>query len=142
MSSYFTNEAALDFPGVHSLLDLTRHCIEVRTEEGAELQLVIERPRVTSTAGLAASVEASLAERRRSLRGFELLSITEREYPDVSGMEIRVTYIDKERGPLFVHEFRCLIERTELVYQCSCRMPFASACDTWLMTTLQTLRRR
>lgn len=141
MTSYFTNEAALDFPNVHSLVDTTRQHVEIRTEEGAELQLVIER-KAAWTAGLAASIEASTAERRRSLRGFELLSVTAREYTDISGTEVRFTYIDKDRGPLFVHAFHCVIDRTELSYQCSCRMPHAAACDQWLMTALQTLRRR
>ena len=142
MTSYFCNEAAIELPNVYGLVDLTRQCLEIRTEDGADLQLVIERPRPTANPSVAASVEASVAERRRSLRGFELLSAIEREYPEVTGTEVRVTFIDKERGPLFAHEFHCLIDRTQLVYQCSCRMPYAAICDQWMQTTLLSLKRR
>lgn len=142
MTSYFCNEAVLELPSVYGLVDLTRQCLEVRTEEGADIQLVIERPRVAANFQLATYIDASLAERRRSLRGFEILSTTPREYPDIVGTEIRVTYIDRERGPLFVHEFQCVIDRTHLVYQGSCRMAHAGACDQWMQTTLHYLRRR
>lgn len=142
MTSYFCNEAALELPGVYSLVDVTRHCLEIRTEEGAELQFVIERPRNPQQLAVAAAVEASVAERRRSLRGFELLSLGEREYQDLSGVEVRATYIDRERGPLFLHELHCQLDRTQLVYQGTCRMPFAAACDQFMFTTLGTLRRR
>ncbi len=142
MISYFCNEAVLQLHDLHSLVDLTRQCLELRTEQGAELQLVIERGRPTPSTSVAASVESSVAERRRSLRGFELLSAREREYPEVTGTEVRLTYIDKDRGPLFVHEFHCTIDTRPVVYQGSCRVAHATACDEWMQTTLHYLKLR
>lgn len=140
MNPYYCNEAVLQLPEVHSLVDLTRQNLQLVTQEGVELSLVIERSRPSTT--LAAAVEASLAERKRSLRGFELASLTDREYPEVVGKEARVTYVDKDRGPLFFHEFHCVINGTLVVYSCSCRLALATACDAWMQTMLQYLKLR
>ena len=140
MIPYYCNEAVLQLPNVHTLLDQTRQCLEIVTVEGTELQLVIERARLTPNATLSSAVEASIAERRRSLRGFELASLVEREFPEIVGVEARVTFVDKERGPLFVHEFHCVIEQVRISYLASCRLAHAAACDVWMHTMLQHLR--
>lgn len=142
MTYYFCNEAVLQLPKLHSVVDLTRQCLEIRTEDGAELQFVIERARPVANVTLAASVEASLAERRRSLRGFDLASVNEREYPDISGIEARMTYIDRDRGPLFAYEFHCVLDGKQTTFQGSSRMPHAAACDEWMQTTLHHLKLR
>ncbi|MFO0619538.1 MAG: hypothetical protein U0414_43525 [Polyangiaceae bacterium] len=82
---------------------------------------MIERPKASRrTRASRCAVEASARRaRRRAFRGFELLSAIERAISGGDGgTEVRVTFIDKERGPLFAHEFHCLIDRTQLVYQC------------------------
>ena len=141
MTTYHSNEAILQLPNlIRPVVDLTRHCLQVVTEEGAELQLVIERSHATTS--LSAALEADLAERRRSLRGFELASVTEREYPEVMGSEVRSTFVEKERGPVFAHEFHCVIGGTHVAYACSCRLAQAAACDAWMQTMLHYLRLR
>lgn len=142
MISYFCNEAVLQLEDVYSLVDRTRQQLEIVTESGVELQLVIERTPMTSTTTLASAVEASISERRRSLRGFELLSATQREYPAVIGTEARLTYIDKERGPLFHHEFHCVIDRSLIAYVGSCRLAHAAACDPWMQSALHSIKLR
>jgi hypothetical protein len=142
MTPYYCNDAVLELHNVHSLVDLTRQCLEIVTGEGAELQLVIERVVMTPNVTLAAAVEARLAERRRSTRGFEILSVANRDYSEVSGSEVRMTFIDKDRGPLFFHELHFEIERTRVGYIGSCRLAQAAACDQWMQATLQTLRLR
>lgn len=140
MIPYYCNDAVLQLHNVHSLVDLTRQCLEIVTGEGAELQLVIERVRMTPNVSLAASVEASLAERGRSLRGFELVSVTQRDYSEVTGTESRLTFLDKDRDSLFLHEFHYEVERTWI--HGSCRLAHAAACDEWMQTTLQYLKLR
>lgn len=142
MIPYYCNDAVLELHNVHSLLDLTRQCLEIVTGEGAELQLVIERMAMTPNVTLAAAVEARLAERRRSTRGFEIVSVANRDYSEVSGSEARMSFIDKDRGPLFFHEFHFEIERTRVSYIGSSRLAQAAACDQWMQGTLQTLRLR
>ena len=142
MIPYYCNEAMLELPNVRSLFDLTRQLLEIVTEDGAEIEFVIDRARVTPSQTLVAAVESSLAERRRSLRGFELVSFSECEYPDVIGVEARLSFIDKERGPRFVHEFHCVLGATRTRCQGSCRLAYATACDEWMQTTLQSLRPR
>ena len=142
MIYYLCNEAVLQLHELHSLVDLTRHCLEIRTEDGTDLQFVIERARPVANVSLAASVESSLAERRRSVRGFELVSVTEREYPDIAGLEARMTYIDSVRGPLFAYELHCVLDGTQVTFQGSSRMPHAAACDEWMQTTLRDLKLR
>lgn len=142
MNPYYCNDAVLQLHNVHSLVDATRQCLQIVTQDGAELELVIERLPLASSTTLAGAVEASLAERRRSLRGFELVSLTERDYPAVSGTEARFTYLDKERGPVFFHELHYELERTRVAYICRSRLAQAAACDHWMQTTLQDLRLR
>lgn len=140
MNVYHCDEAVLQLPNIHSLVDNTRQSLQLVTQEGVELTLVIERSRPNVPLG--AAVEASLAERKRSLRGFELVSLTDREYPEVVGKEARLTYVDKDRGPLFFHEFHCVINGVLVVYACSCRLALATACDAWIQTMLQYLKLR
>lgn len=142
MIPYYCNESMLQLPNVRSMVDLTRQFLELVTEEGAELELVIERVRMAENVSLAACVDATLAERKRSVRGFEIVSVTEREYPDVVGVEARLTYVDKERGPRFVHEFHCAPESMRLSYFGSCRLAQATACDQWMQATLESIKLR
>jgi len=142
MIPYYCNEAMLELHGVRSLVDRTRQLLEIVTEGGAEIELSIERLPLSPPATLAASVDARVAERRRSLRGFELLSTTEREYPSAIGLEVRSTFVDKERGPRFLHEFHCALDGTWMLWQGSCRLSHAAACDAWMQTTLQSLTLR
>lgn len=142
MILYFCNEAVLELHRVLGFVDLTRQCLELRTEDGTEITFVVERARPGASAPLATAVEASLAERRRSVRGFDLVSVTEREYPDLTGIEARMTYIDKDRGPIFVYELHSMLEGTKITFQGSSRLPHASACDEWMQTTLQKLKLR
>jgi hypothetical protein len=142
MNPYYCNDAVLQLQNVHSLRDRTRQCLEIVTQEGAQLELVVERLPMAAGATLAGEVDASIAERRRSVRGFELASVTARDYPEVSGTEARLTYFDKERGPVFFHELHYEVARTRVVYACRSRLSDAAVCDQWMQTTLQTLRLR
>ena len=142
MIPYYCNEAMLELADVRGLVDLTRHFLQVVTEAGVEIELTIERVRLQPSQSLAAAVESSLAERKRSLRGFQLVSSTECAYPDVSGVEARLTFVDKELGPRFVHEFHCAPDTTWIVDQGSCRLPHAAHCDAWMQTVVESLQLR
>ena len=142
MSSYYCNDAVLELHNLHSFVDLTRQYLQLVTRDGAELELVIERLPLARSTTLQAAVEASIAERKRSVRGFELVSVADRDYPEVSGTEVRITHLDKERGPQFFHELHYQLEGTRVVYSCRSRLAHANACDQWMQATLQTLRLR
>lgn len=139
MNSYYCNDVVLPLPNVQRVVDLSRHCLEIVTEEDAELQLVIERARPKPDVTLQAEVEKLVAERRRSWRGFELMSLTERSYADITGLEVRVNYVDKERGPLFVHEFHCMLGEARLTYVASCRLVHTAACGEWMNAMLEDI---
>jgi len=142
MTPYYCNEAMLELPKVASLVDLTRQFLQIVTEDGAEVELVIERARATAGQSLTSFVEAGLAQRRRSQRGFEIMSLTQREYPDVRGVEARLTFIDKEHGPRFVHEFHCALGSMWIAYQGTCRLAQATHCDEWMQTVVKSLKLR
>jgi len=142
MIPYHCNEATLLLPNVRSCVDLSRQRVEVVTEDGAEITLIIARALLTSALDLSASVEADVADRRRSLRGFELHSATEREYPELIGVEARLSFIDAQRGRLFHHEFHCVVEQLRMGYYAICRFEHAGQCDAWIETVLQNLRLR
>lgn len=142
MIPYDCNEAVLQLQGVHGLVDRTRQLLDIVTQEGVALELVIERQQLAPNVSLASTIEASLAERRRSLRGFEIVSATAREYPEVVGTEARLTYVHREKGPLFVHEFHCQLEQTRLGFIGTARLANAAACDQFMQTTLHYLKLR
>ena len=142
MIAYYCNEAVLQLPDVYRLVDLSRQQLEVITEAGVELQFVIERAPLSKGSTLAAAVLESISERKRSVRGFELLSTTEREYPALMGTETRLHFVDKERGPLFHHEFRTVMEGTLLTYMGASRLVHAAACDAWMQGALHSLKGR
>ncbi len=139
MNSYYCNDVALQLPNVQSVVDLTRHCLEIVTTDGSPFELVIERAKLKPDTTIEGIVESSLAERKRSLRGFEVASVTARSYPDVSGVEVLVTFIDKERGPLFQLEFHTAAGETRIAYLCSCKVAYAAECQQWMEAMLQEL---
>jgi hypothetical protein len=142
MNPYYCNDAVLQLTNVHSVVDLTRQRLEIMTNDGAELVLAIERVPMPPNISIAACVEATIAERKRSQRAFELVSLASRQYPEVSGSEARLTFLDKDRGPLFFHEFHFELEGMRVGYLGSCRLAHAAACDVFMQSTLETLRLR
>ena len=50
---------------------------------------------------------------------------------------------EKDRGPVFVHEFHCLVEQQRrLSLRASSRLRHADLCYEWMRTALQSLRLR
>jgi hypothetical protein len=139
MTPYYCNDLVLHLPDVQSAVDGSRHCLKIVTTEGVELELVIERGPKKPNTTLSSVVEGSVAERRRSLRGFEVESVRERSFPEVAGIEIYSTYVDKERGPLAVVEFHSELEDTHVIYRGSCRVARATACQQWMEVMLEEL---
>mgnify|MGYP003382169259 CR=1 FL=1 len=138
MIQYHCDEAILRLSNVRSLVDVSRQMLEIVTEDGLELHVLVARTPLP-TEGMKAAIEENIAERRRSLRGFELMSSTPREYAEIAGTEVRVKHIDSERGPLFIHEFHCTIGRSWIAYYGTCRLAEAAACDAWMQQMLQDL---
>lgn len=139
MTPYYCNDVVLHLPEVQAVVDRSRHCLKIVTTEGVELELVIERGPKKPNTTLASVVEGSIAERRRSLRGFEVESVRERSFPEISGVEIYFVYIDKEQGPLAVVEFHSELGDTHVVHRGSCRVARASVCQQWMEVMLEEL---
>jgi len=143
MTSFFFNEAVLRLPDVASVVDRSRQFLEVVTEDGAAIDLLIARAKLPEKATLRSAVDADLAEHQRSLHGFQLLSKEERTYEALTGIEVRIRFIDKARGPAFHHEFHSLIGDRRIGFHGIAKMGDADACDAWMRATLasMTLRR-
>lgn len=141
MISYYFDEAMLHLPRVASLVDRSRHLLDIKTESGAELAFVIVRGPLSPEATLRSSVKADIDEQQRSLRGFELLSVTERSYDTLSGIEVRYRFIDKP-GPTFRYEFHTALGSTRIIFMGIAPMIHAEACDTWMMEALSNLTLR
>lgn len=142
MIPYHCNEAILQLRNVRTMVDLTRQLLGIITEDGVELELVIVRVPVTAGKSLKASVDEGVAERKRSLRGFELASSGEREYPAVIGIEVRWTHVDSRRGPLFTYEFHCVIDGMRTGYHGTVALADAATADEWMQLMLEDLKLR
>ena len=142
MNPYYFNEAAIDLGDIECFVDSTRHQLQFATPGGAELRLEIERSALASGVTLRAAVDALVAENLRSLRQFELTSRSVCAYAEVEGIEVTVTFVEKDRGPVFVHEFHCLVGQHRLSHRASSRLRHAAQCDEWMRAALQTLRLR
>lgn len=139
MTPYYCNDLVLHLPDVQRVVDASRHCLAITTTDGVDLSLVIERAPKKPGSTLASVVEASVAERKRSLRGFEVESIRERSFPEITGVEIYFAYVDKERGPLAVVEFHSELGDARVTYHCSCRVAQAAAGQQWMEVMLEEL---
>jgi hypothetical protein len=142
VNTYYFNEAAIDLGDIESFVDSTRQQLQFATPDGAELRLEIERSALASGLTLTAAVDALVAENLRSLRQFEVTSRSECAYEDVQGIEVIMTFVEKERGPVFVHEFHCLVGQQRLSHRVSSRLRHAAVCDEWMRAALQSLRLR
>jgi hypothetical protein len=138
---YYFDEAMLQLPRVASLVDRSRHLLDIQTEDGAEFAFVIIRGPLPSDATLRSSVKADIEEQQRSLRGFELLSSTERSYDTLSGIEVRFRFIDKP-GPTFRHEFHTALGSARIGFFGIATMIHAEACDAWMIEALSNLTLR
>lgn len=142
MNPYYFNEAMIDLGDIESFVDSTRQHLQFVTPGGAELRLEIERSALASGLTLTAAVDALVAENLRSLRQFELTARSVCAYGEVSGIELTVTFVEKERGPVFVHEFHCLVGWHRLSHRASSRLQHANLCDEWMRAALESLRLR
>ena len=142
MNPYYFNEAMIDLGDIEWFVDSTRQHLQIATPGGAELRLEIERSALASGLTLRAAVDALVAENLRSLRQFELTSHSVCTYAEVQGIEVTVTFVEKERGPVFVHEFHCLLGQHRLSHRASSRLRDAALCDEWMRAALQSLRLR
>lgn len=142
MNPYYFNEAVIDLGDIEYFVDSTRQQLQFTTPGGAEVRLEIERSALASGVSLTAAVDALVAENLRSLRQFELTSRTVCTYAEVEGIEVIVAYVEKDRGPVFVHEFHCRVGQCRLSHRASSRLRHAALCDEWMRAALQSLRLR
>jgi hypothetical protein len=143
MNTYYFNEAAIDLGDINSFVDSSLQRLQFATPGGAELRLEIERSALASSVTLTAVVDALVAENLRSLPQFELTSRDVCSYEEVQGIEMTVTFVEKDRGPVFVHEFHCLVEQQRrLSLRASSRLRHADLCFEWMRAALQSLRLR
>lgn len=141
MIPYYFDEAMLHLPRVAHMVDRSQHLLEIQTEDGAEFSLVISRGPLPPDTTLRARIKDDVDEHQRSLRGFELLSCTERTYEGLAGIEVRYRFIDKP-GPTFRHEFHSALGPSRIGFFGVARMEHAEACDTWMVEALSHLALR
>jgi hypothetical protein len=139
---YYIDEALLSLPDVVSLVDRSRQYLTIRTADGLEMELVIARVPLAPEATLASRVEKDIAEQRRSFRGFELLSVEERTYEAMVGIEVRMRFIDAAKGPLFHHELHSLVGSNRIGFHGVAKVMHADACDAWMRTMLAEMTPR
>jgi hypothetical protein len=142
MTSYHFNEAMFALPEVERLVDHSRQFLEITTEDGSTLDLVIARTPVIEGQPLRTAVENGLTEQRRSLRAFSVLSAREREYPALHGIEVRLRFIDKSEGPIYHHEFHTLMGHTRVGFHAICAVARADYCDSWMEALLESVKTR
>jgi hypothetical protein len=142
MVPYYCNEALLVLPSVQSLTDRTRHHLEIVTEEGAKLDLVIARLRTTPEESLRETIEKGLADQSRSLSGFQLVSKAEGEYGGLHGIETKVRFVDKQKGAMFHYAFHTVVESDRVGFFGISSVADAAACDAWMVSMLSNLKPR
>jgi DcrB len=138
---YYFDEAMLHLPRVTRLIDASRHILGIQTDDGAEFDLVIARGPLPPDTTLRSCVQADIEEQQRSLRGYELLSCTDRSYDELQGIEVRLRFIDKP-GPTFRHEFHAALGSGRIGFLGVARMNDAEACDAWMVEALNQLTLR
>lgn len=141
---FFMNEAALVLPGVKRIVDRTVHEVDIVVEDGVELQFAVTRTPLDPGEGpLEEQLGVLMAARERSLRGFVVLSLEQRAYAHVAGIEVRLRFRG-EAGLLFQHQLHCAVEsatgKTWLAFHCQAPLESAEACDRWMAEALESVR--
>lgn len=142
MTTYLFNEAQFDLPEIESVVDRSRQFLEIKTEDGSKISLVIARAPAKEGEELRTVVEAGIAEQRRLLRAFTVLSAKERTYSATSGIEVRLRFIDKAEGPIYHHEFHTVFGDTRVGFHAICAVARAEYCDAWMETLLESVSLR
>ena len=142
MTTYLFNEAQFDLPEISSLIDRSRQFLEIKTEDGSKISLVIARAPAKEDDVLRTVVENGIAEQRRLLRAFTVLSAKEREYNAMQGIEVRLRFIDKNEGPIYHHEYHTVFEDTRVGFHAICAVARAEYCDAWMEAVLESVSLR
>ncbi len=142
MTTYLFNEAQFDLPEVSRLIDRSRQFLELETEDGSKISLVIARAPAKEGDVLRTVVEAGIAEQRRLLRAFTVLSAKERDYSSMHGIEVRLRFIDKKEGPIYHHEYHTVFGNTRVGFHAICPVARAEYCDAWMETVLESVSLR
>ena len=144
MIRYYMDEAALSLPASR-LVDRSVHEMDVETPEGARLHFAVVRRPLAAGEAVADKLGALLAEKERSLRGFSLISLEERRYPALAGLEARLRY----RGDpeiVYQHQLHAAVsmgaESTWLAFHAESKLEDAAACDAWMAEVMGTIRLR
>lgn len=145
VSSYYMNEAALFLPGAASVLDRTTHEIDVTLEGGVELRLMVVRRALDPAETVKARLAEMVAEKDRALHGFSVISLEERAYPSIAGLELRVRYRD-EGTVVFQHQLHAAIVTeqgvTWIAFHGETDVEHAELCDRWMAAMLAEVRLR
>jgi hypothetical protein len=141
---YYMDEAALSLPAL-SIVDRSVHEMAVVTPEGARLHFAVMRRPLAAGEAVADRLGALLAEKERALRGFTLIALEERRYPELSGLAAQLRY----RGDpeiVYQHQFHAAVsmgaESTWLAFHAEAALADAEACDRWMVEVLSNLRLR
>jgi hypothetical protein len=138
---YNFNEASLVLPDAYGLVDRSRQFLQVETSNGTKLTLIVARAPADDQS-LQSFMEKGLTEHRRSLRGFNLLSCTERRYPDLVGIEVRFQFVEKGEGPVFHHEFHCVLGEERIGFHVIAAVADLEECDAWTQAMLESVALR
>lgn len=136
--AYNFNEAAMVLPDAYGLVDRSRQFLQIETSNGTKLTLIIARA-PSDGESLQGFMEKGLSEHRRSLRGFNLLSCTERRYPELVGIEVRFQFVDKSEGPVFHHEFHCVMGEDRIGFHIISAVSDSEECDAWTQAMLESV---
>lgn len=137
-TTYCFNEAMIVLPDAQAWVDHSRQFVDVETSNGTSISLIIARAPADRDS-LADFLEKGLADHRSSLRGFNLLSVQERRYPQIAGVELRFQFLDKKQGPIFHHEFHCVIGPDRVGFHVVSAVADAEECDAWAQAMLESV---
>lgn len=146
MTSYFIDEAAIELPDNHAIVDRTVHVLEVPGEGEAgsgstDLRLVVEREIIAEGETLAARVERRLADHATRLRSFAVLAQEERTLGGLPGLVVRARW-RHPRGLVHTVEAHVALRGKHLAFLASARIERADACDTWASSIFDSIRFR
>lgn len=140
----YMNEAALELPSVAGVVDRSTHDLEVTLDDGGTLRfLVVRRPLGGPSSGLAERVGALMGEKSRALRGFRVLSLAERWYPSIGGIEVKLRHRGEDGEMLYQHQLHAALEWEErvtwLAFHGEMPIEAAEVCDRWMTSVLEGL---
>jgi hypothetical protein len=141
MSTYYTNEAAFDLPDA-GFVDRTVTYLEGKSPAGNDVVFLMERHSFPQGKSLRQVTTDHIDDARRRLRGYSVLSQTDRQVCDLPAIDVGVRWRDESGEPVYTRQVHVVVGETWLIVAGEVHFEDRELCDAYVEQVVGSLRLR